>query len=573
MSQDNSSTQDRIAAAERELAETAAKIEQSSIGSTRSSRHGQRPATSIPEQYSLLGKRSVPADSNRRVAGPEASSGAAPAGVASGSRATSTGYAAGPGTSPADPRQSEPAGDPDLQRAIEESRRLSGSSRSSGSRAPAEDEAYEQALRDSRASASSEQVRRGTRGLGRDVQGRATARGTGSMASGGTNESFVGLFANLSTAQQELLSELSEINGQDSYDSLTAGIGKLKKDEYLVLPHGFVFPDVQLVDVGKPTAHQRMAITDWANIYALNKAMAPAGADAATFGLLRLEAVKCGWGKDMKEVRFDSPPDNAIMQLADDMAGLRDKAADIKTASFLLPMAAEHTFRTMGHHFITTDQSNYVQRYSDTFRACLYPQLAGMLPPPVLYHTALHWIGPARVRQVVVAQLDTPSIPDAIRIRVNAAPAGTAILTTTAAIIDAMATVGLDAAFEKYGSFQLNDIRTVTTRVKASPCKYHKAYFAYQIARASADEMADLDTGKMLAEKFAPYAQAFVDTYLRDAALGRARAIKKHADNNPIQYRRAATLFRNIAREKVTSVADLIKNQLASGHDDDAVIV
>jgi hypothetical protein len=385
-----------------------------------------------------------------------------------------------------------------------------------------------------------------------------------SMATGRSEQSTFGVFANLNDTQLSLMNELVEINGQDCYDSLTAGIGKLKQDEFLVLPLGLTIRDVEPATVGKRAAHAHLSPSDWADIYALNKAVAPAGSDAMTFGLLRLEAVKCGWLKDMREVRMDTPPADAMLILANDMGSLREKAADIKTASFLMPLIAEHTFRTMGHHFITTDQANYVQRYSDTFRACLMPHLANLLPPAVMFHNALHWVGPGRARSVLEAQLDSPSIPDALRIRANAAPAGTAILTTTAAIIDAMAGVGLDAAFETHGNFGLPTIRQQTDRVKQSPCKYHKAYFAYGIAKATQPEVDQLDRAKQLAEKFAPYAQAFIDTYMRDAALGKARAIKKHAENNPIQMRRASTLFRMIARAPVTSVEDLIKARLTA---------
>lgn len=569
MSQDNQSAQDRIAEAERQLAETQRRISQSSVGSSRTQRNAHRPSTSVSDRYSQLGKRPDVPNLYGSTSGAEASSGATPTGVASGSSPAATRSAAR--SSDFDPSKSAEPLDADMQRAIEESKRSPRSSKSSA--VSDTDAELQRAIAASRETAERESVRGRPGNMEEIIQGRPTTRGTGSMASGRTSGSFDGLLANMTEAQRSLLDELVEINGQDSYDSLTAGIGKLKKDEFLVLPEGFAIPNVRPVDVGKPIAHSSISLTEWADIYALNKAMAPAGSDAMTFGLLRLEAVKCGWVKDLREVRFGTPPNDAMLILTNDMATLRERASDIKTASFIIPFAAEHTFRTMGHHFISSDQANYVRRYSDTLRACLYPQVANLLPPAVLYHTALHWIGPGRVRDVLMAQLETQSIPDAIRIRANAAPAGTAILTTTAAIIDAMATVGLDAAFDKYGNFNLSHILAITARVKTSPCKYHKAYFAYGISKASNGELAELETGKRLAEKFAPYAQAFIDTYMREAALGRARAIKKHADNNPIQLRRAQTLFRSIVRERVTSVEDLIKTQLGAVSGDDYEVV
>lgn len=393
-----------------------------------------------------------------------------------------------------------------------------------------------------------------------------------SVGSSGTDRSdreFRELVHDLNEAQQVLLNELIQINGQDSYDSVSAGIGKLRSDEYLVLPLGFAHRRVSADDVGRPGAHSHIAYTDWGQIYVLNKNAAPQGVDPATFGLLRLEAVKVGWLDNMREVRYEAPVEDALRTLVNDMAGLRDKAQLIKVAAFLLPLAAEHTFRTMGHHFITSDQANYVQRYSDTFRSCLYPEISTLLPAATLYHAALHWVSPGRARDVLMAQLDSTQIPDALRIRANAAPAGTAILTTTNAIIEAMGSVGLDDAFDRFGNFNLAEIKAMTQVVKQDPCRFHKSYFAYGVARPTPQALERLEAAKELAVKFSPYSQAFIDTYMREAALGRARAIKKHADGNPIQHRRATTLFRAIARAPVTSVEDLIKAQLAVSRSDD----
>lgn len=372
------------------------------------------------------------------------------------------------------------------------------------------------------------------------------------------------LYADLNEEQQRLMVELEEINGQDSYDSLAAGIGKLKRDEYLVLPIGFVAPNVRAVDVGKPQAHVTMRANIWAQIYALNKAKAPMGADAATFALLRLEAVKAGWLDGQREITYSTPPVDSLRILATDLGTLRDRAQTIKTAAFLVPLVAEHTFRTMGHHFISTDAANYATRYSDTFKSCLMPEIANLLPPAVLYHSALHWVSPRRSREVLMAQLNEQQIPDALRIRSNAAPAGTAILTTTNAILDAMSAVGLDVLFAKYGSFDITGMREMTARIKANPCHFHKSYFAYREVALTVDESIRLEAMKREAEKFAPYAQAFIDVYMRDAALGRARALKKHADGNPIQMRRAAALFRQISRAKISSVEDLFKMNIAA---------
>lgn len=363
----------------------------------------------------------------------------------------------------------------------------------------------------------------------------------------------------LDEAQRRLLAELIEINGQDSYDALTAGIGKLKKDEYLRLPNNVQWPLVLARDVGRPEAQDDLNARVWADVYALNKASAPDGADAIVFGFLRMEAVKAGWYNKQREVTFMDPVPNALRAMLTDFATVRDRLGMIKTAAFIVPMVAEHTFRSFGHHFITSDAATYSARYADTLRSCLLPDIATLLPPPVLYHTALHWVSPARAREVLIAQSGTTQIPDAINIRKNSAPAGTAILTTTTAVIDAMDAVAMADGFEQYGGFNLKLMREVTDTIKNDPTRYHKSYFAYGVTPLDAGEIARLESAKAEAVKFAPYAQAFINTLLRDAALGRARALQKHADGNPIQMRRAQTFFRAFANQRVVSIAALFQ--------------
>lgn len=365
------------------------------------------------------------------------------------------------------------------------------------------------------------------------------------------------LVHNLSPEHRKLMEELCEINGQDSYDALAAGVGKLKTDEYLLLPNGLNLQNVEPADVGKPVAHQRLRVQDWANIYALNKTRAPDGADAKVFALLRLEAVKCGWYETQREISYAPILPGSIQTLAADMADLRERAPAIKTASFLLPLVAEHVFRTFGHHFISTDATNYVERYVATFRSCLAPEIAGLLPPSVMYHTALHWVSPGRAWRVLKAQLNETQIPDALKIRVTATPAGTAILTTTHAILESMSAVGLDKLFAKHGKFDVKLIHDQTVLVQGNPPRYHKAYFAYGIAPPTADQLSELEKAKAEGVRFAPFAQAYINTYMKDAALGRAQALKKHAEQNPVQMRRAANLFRALSRGKVTSVEEL----------------
>lgn len=150
---------------------------------------------------------------------------------------------------------------------------------------------------------------------------------------------------NLTQAQNDLLAELEEINGQDSYDALTAGIGKLKRTEYLVLPLGFQAGNVPARLVGTPAGHAMMTVNDWAQVYVLNKAVTPDGVDAVLFGFLRMEAVKAGWYTDQREVVFNAPANDALRVMINDFGTVRDKLDRLKTAAFIVPLVAEQIGR------------------------------------------------------------------------------------------------------------------------------------------------------------------------------------------------------------------------------------
>ena len=222
-------------------------------------------------------------------------------------------------------------------------------------------------------------------------------------------------------------------------------------------------------------------------------------------------------------------------------------------------MVAEHVFRTYGHHFITNDAVAYAERYAATFQACLLLRLANYPPANLLYHSASHWVNPGRAYDVLGAQLSTPSIPDALRIRYNAAPAGRAIITTTNAIIRAISQPRLSKGFVQHGGFDLNRISGLTTVIKADPPKYHKAYFAYGRADLTLQEKNELEAVKNDAARFAPYSQAFIGTYLRGADLSKAKALAKHANQNPLAMKRASNLFRLLGCDTPKNNEELLR--------------
>jgi len=367
----------------------------------------------------------------------------------------------------------------------------------------------------------------------------------------------------ITDAQKELLAYLDEVNGQDAYSNEDAALGKVSKREYLVLPRGFEIPKVLPKDVGSPTIHTKFTKKNLAEIYVLNKAVAPEGTDAVKFGLLRMEAVKMGWVSGQREIRRETPPTTALSTFMIDLAEQRDSLGKFRRAAFLIPLVAEHTFRTMGHHYLTGDSAAYEKRYKDTLRACLAEDVHGILGAGVQYHALFHWVTPERARNVLTSQLNTTRIPDALQIRANAAPAGTALVTTSAAVISALKAANLMDELKEAGGFDFDLILNTTTAIKLKPTAYHKTYYAYGLRALATDDRNALDKAKEEASRFAPIAQAFIDAMFQDSALSNAKALKKHANDNPVLVRRATRFFRNLSRKEAKNFSELFTKETA----------
>lgn len=370
----------------------------------------------------------------------------------------------------------------------------------------------------------------------------------------------------LTDSERELLKELYIANGQDAFDAEAAAVGRLKQEEYLALPKDFTVPRVPPEDVGRGTVRDMFKIRDLAAIYYLNKQRAPAGENAIVYAMIRMEAVKMGWVARQKEVMylpFDKHAD-ALKELVTDLAAVRSSITLYRLAAFLVPLAAEHTFRTMGHHYITGLATEYQSRYKKTLKACLADEVYNLLQPANLFHHVLHWVSPERAYNVLNAQLDTKTLPDAMVIRASAPPAGWALVTTTAAVLAAMESANVLDDIKSAFSLDLDEIEAAANYIRKDVRKWHKAYFAYNVQPPTTEELDKVNGAREIAISFAPYAQGFIEGTLRDAALGQAQALKKHSELNPVARLRSARFFRALGRKGVEKVADLFASQVES---------
>lgn len=182
--------------------------------------------------------------------------------------------------------------------------------------------------------------------------------------------------------------------------------------------------------------------------------------------------------------------------------------------------------------------------------------------PSSLYHACLHWVSPGRARAVIEAQKDTAAIPEAIVLRLSAAPAGTALCTTTAAVLESMASCNALAEVKASGVADVELVQTVARKIKTKPHAYHRMAHAFQVAPVSAAEKDELARAKEEAVRLAPICQGYIDALMKNAALGKAKALLKHAEQSPIIRKKAATFFKALGKSPVKSLKSLLTAEL-----------
>lgn len=153
----------------------------------------------------------------------------------------------------------------------------------------------------------------------------------------------------------------------------------------------------------------------------------------------------------------------------------------------------------------------------------------------------------------MAAQFSKHTIPEAIKLRFYSAPAGTALICTTAAVLDAMKPFGLHQKIAVAGNFDLSLVRDMTKEVTADPGKWHKASSAYAKPPMKVAESARLKAANDEATRLAPLTQAFIGVFFRGASLAQAKVIKKHAERAPAVFRAAQGYFRALEKQDADS--------------------
>lgn len=350
---------------------------------------------------------------------------------------------------------------------------------------------------------------------------------------------------------------LDMVNGTDMYDSTAFAMGKLDKAEYLKVPFGLALQDEDETAVGNHSAMPLYSKAELAQVYVLNKETFGTDERAIKIALLRMLAVASGWYTGNYEVEEVPPVVDADLTMDADLETIKRFYPMASTLSVLLPLASEFVFRTMGHHYLTGLSSEYEAKYQRFFNACVEGALTSYLPPADLYHKALHWVSLKKALSVASDPANISWLPNSVIIRTTSAPAGTAIIATSEAVLRAMDGTGLMKSLEKSSGVKLDELFAVTASIVTNPGAYHTIPTAYKTPPVSGEAKTKFELAKAEAVKLAPVLQGFLDSLPNSSSLAGARALVKHADANPLLRKRAKAFFREVGVSKAENMDEL----------------
>lgn len=148
-------------------------------------------------------------------------------------------------------------------------------------------------------------------------------------------------------------------------------------------------------------------------------------------------------------------------------------------------------------------------------------------------------------------------LPHAIQIRVTSLPAGTALVTTTAA---ALASIGKVVKMEdlvKYSGYDVDLVMGIADKIRKDPAKYHIYPQAYDLPKLGKNDQEEVDRAKSAAERMAAFTQGFINALPTLSSMARARAISKHAEDNPAMTSKVMRYFRSLSKAKADSIEAL----------------
>jgi len=202
-----------------------------------------------------------------------------------------------------------------------------------------------------------------------------------------------------------------------------------------------------------------------------------------------------------------------------------------------LPIMAHMAFTKFEHHYINNQY--FQESYAKHFRALKLDGAAVTWNHADIIYPAVHWMGPHTMMVWSMNLLENDLMPRALSIKFPLIPAGTALISSSQAVINAASALpGFKFFFEAYED-QWSTVQEALARIKEKPYAYHTRSDLFGLPSLEAT----LADAKLAAAQLAPIAQAFINKYAQGTDLARIQAIKKHAEANLGLLRRFEMIF------------------------------
>jgi len=249
----------------------------------------------------------------------------------------------------------------------------------------------------------------------------------------------------------------------------------------------------------------------------------------------------------------DKTDNDSAIHLA--MRAFAENGADVysKLAN-LLPVMASIQFIKTNHHYVNSPDS--IEAYKRHFRSAVLEEFGNKYNRVGLIYDSVHWMGPFAMDQSKKNMARSPKgmVPRGLKIKLNATPAGTAVVKTQIAVWNSILAFPGGRELAKFYETEILAMSELSKEIDQDPLAFH--VYAPLFAKYSKLEEASTSAGMMAATRLASVAQAFIDTIAKGTDLARARALKKHSDQNAALYKIASAAFKG-SLKRVTKAASV----------------
>jgi hypothetical protein len=232
---------------------------------------------------------------------------------------------------------------------------------------------------------------------------------------------------------------------------------------------------------------------------------------------------------------------------------------DFVKMATLLPIFASIEFQKTNHHYI--DDEFYRESYKRHFKSAQLQSLTEKWNKASIIYDATHWLGPMNMEQYKNNLVSDKKgyVPRGISIKSKPAPAGTALCRTQLAVWKAIAVYPGGSELVNFYSAQLEAMNALAKDIENDRLSYH--VFAPLFNKVSLLEDPKTVDRMTACSQLAAVAQAFIETVAKGTDLARARALKKHADQNIALFKIATAVFKGTLRkvEREATVSALVR--------------